>query len=254
MISALLPFLLLGVGGSAHCMGMCGGFAALVGEGARQRGRLGVREQLAYVLGKALTYCVLGLALALAADWALRGGAQLASGEEVHQAHVLERWRGILAWVAGGLMVVLGLASLGLRLPRRLAARPLVAGAHGFARRLFRGIADLPGLGGAFGVGVVTGFLPCGLSWGALALAAASPPRDALLGMLIFGLATGPALAVVGLGWSGIPAGWRALAARAAGPLLIAFGILTIVRGGLPDSISGVQAALPACCSSEAGS
>lgn len=254
MTSALLPFLLLGVGGSVHCMGMCGGFAALVGEGARRGGRLGVREQLAYISGKALTYGVLGLALALAAEWVLVGGAELVGGGEIHQSHVLERWRGVVAWVAGGLMVLLGLSALGLRLPRRLRSRPLVAGAHGLARRLFRGIAELPGLGGAFGVGVVTGFLPCGLSWGALALAAASTPRVALVGMLVFGLATGPALALVGLGWSGIPPRWRALAGRAAGPLLIAFGLLTILRGGVPEPISGVQAALPACCSSEAGS
>jgi uncharacterized protein len=254
MTAALLPFLLLGLGGSVHCVGMCGGFAALVGEGARRAGRLGVREQLAYVIGKALTYCILGLALALAADWALRGGAELAGGGEVHQGHVLERWRGIVAWIAGGLMVILGLSALGLRLPQRLRSRPLVARAHGLARRLFRAIAELPGLGGALGVGLVTGLLPCGLSWGALALAAASPPREALLGMLIFGLSTGPALALVGLGWSGIPARWRAIAARAAGPLLIVFGVLTIVRGGVPETISGVQAALPACCTSEAGS
>lgn len=254
MTTALLPFLLLGLGGSVHCMGMCGGFAALVGEGARRAGRLGVREQLAYIVGKALTYCVLGLALALAADWALRGGAELVGGGEVHQAHVLERWRGIVAWIAGGLMVLLGLFALGLRLPQRLHSRPFIAGAHGLARRLFRGIADLPGLGGAFGVGLVTGLLPCGLSWGALALAAASPPRVAVLGMLIFGLATGPALALIGLGWSGIPLRWRAFAGRVAGPLLIAFGVLTIIRGGLPDSISGVQTALPACCNAETGS
>jgi len=251
MTAALLPFLLLGLGGSVHCMGMCGGFAALVGEGARRKGRLGVREQFAYVFGKALTYVVLGLVLALATELILREGAGLVGGGEVHQGHVLTRWRSIAAWVAGGLMILLGLTASGLRLPARVRRRPLLTRISGAAQKSFRNIASLPGLSGALGVGVVTGFLPCGLSWGALALAAASTPPVAALGMLIFGLATGPALALVGLGWSGIPGRWRAIAGRAAGPLLILFGVLTIARGGLPESVSAVEGALPACCAGE---
>ena len=248
-----LPFLLLGLGGSVHCMGMCGGFAALVGEGARREGRLGVREQVAYVLGKAMTYVVLGFGLALATDFAMRGGARLAEGDAVHQGHVLETWRSIAAWVAGTVMVLLGAASLGLRAPAWLSGRAPVARLAGVARSLFRGVASLPGLGGAFGVGLVTGFLPCGLSWGALALAAVSSPPVAALGMLVFGLSTGPALALVGLGWSGLPGRWRRFAARAAGPALIVFGLFTIVRGGVPASIDAAESALPDCCRTESG-
>jgi len=254
MAAALIPFVLLGLGGSVHCMGMCGGFAALVGEGARRKGRLGVAEQCAYIVGKALTYVVLGLALALATELLLRRGAGLAEGGEVHQGHVLTKWRSVMAWVAGGVMVVLGLRVCDLRLPRLLRRSSNSHGPSLLARvtvplqRYFRSIAALPGLAGAFGVGALTGFLPCGLSFGALALAAASPPIVAVLGMLLFGLCTGPALAVVGLGWSGLSPRLRQFAGRAAGPLLIVFGVLTIARGGLPESVSAVEGALPDCC------
>lgn len=248
MTEAWLPFLLLGLGGSVHCAGMCGGFAALVSEGARRDATSAWRAQVFYVLGKACTYVVLGVALAVAADAALRGGAQLVDATDAHRDHVLERWRGAAAWVAGGVMVALGLAVLGLRPPRRVAQSRFVRGVVDRIRGLFRGVAALPGAAGAFGVGVVTGFLPCGLSWGAFALAAVQPPPAAALGMLVFGLSTGPALALVGLGWSGLGGKWRHLAARAAGPALILFGLLTILRGGVPDSISAAETALPDCC------
>lgn len=252
MTEAWLPFLLLGLGGSVHCAGMCGGFAALVSEGARRDATSAWRAQLAYVLGKAFTYVVLGVALAVATDAALRGGAQLVEATDAHRDHVLERWRGVAAWVAGGVMVALGLAALGLRPPRRVADSRLVRGVTSRVRGLFRSVAALPGAAGAFGVGLVTGLLPCGLSWGAFALAAVQPPPAAALGMLVFGLSTGPALALVGLGWSGLAGRWRRVAAYAAGPALILFGLLTILRGGVPESVSAAESALPDCCASEA--
>ena len=80
--AALLPFVLLGLLGSVHCAGMCGGFALGVAAGGprgRALGRLGL-----YALGKALTYAALGLLAARAAHAAhvTEGGPALA-GQEV---------------------------------------------------------------------------------------------------------------------------------------------------------------------------
>lgn len=244
----LLAFATLGLLGAAHCAGMCGGFAVAVATAA-PRGR-GLTRQLLYVSGKALTYASLGLVLATGARAAVRAGAGPERLEALPQA---------LALVAGGTMVGLGLLAL-----RGGAPRPPLErwGAPGRALRAagqelgraFRAARALPGGTGAFAAGLATGLLPCGWSWGALALAATVPPLEAGLGMLLFGLGTAPALVAVGLGWSGLSVRFRGLAARAAGPLLIVFGLLTVLRGAaLVGGEAAARAALPECCVDESG-
>jgi len=235
---ALGSFLSLGLVGAAHCAGMCGGFAVAVSASAGPGRARALRRQLVYTGGKALSYAVLGLVLARA------GEAITARGS----------WRDALAWVAGGAMIAMGVASLWPRArgwrPSGRAARLLAR-----ARELFGAARQLPGDAGALATGLATGLLPCGLSWGALAFAATRSPLEAFAGMLLFGLGTAPVLVLVGLGWSGISGRFRTLAARAAGPLLILFGLYTGLRGA---SLFGSQAsaaaagALPECCAEEA--
>jgi sulfite exporter TauE/SafE len=70
--------------------------------------------------------------------------------------------------------------------------------------------------------------------------------------MALFGLGTAPALLAVGLGWAGLSVRFRSLASRAAGPLLIAFGIVTLLRGAsLMGAETAAAAALPECCTED---
>ena len=247
LIGLLLAFAALGLFGAAHCAGMCGGFAALVGA------RTNVfTSQLAYIVGKAVTYALLGVIVASAGELVAHGGAHLTSDDAEAHARHLALVRAAFAWLAGGTLILFGLRALGLRLPGtsstggpgRLLA-PLARG--------FRGLAALPGYAGPLGVGLATGFLPCGLSWSALLLAASTGPLVAGLGLFVFGLATAPALVAAGLGWRFVSAHRRELAARISGPLLIAFGLYTGLRGGLPVPESVASTVLPACCAPESG-
>ena len=52
---ALAGFLLLGLAGSLHCVGMCGGFVLAV-SGRTRAGRRALSRALVFGLGKALTY------------------------------------------------------------------------------------------------------------------------------------------------------------------------------------------------------
>lgn len=251
-VAGLLPFLALGLVGALHCAGMCGGFAAIVAGGGRRRGGP-TRDLLAYVLGKALTYAVLGALAAAAGHLLAHGGATLAGAPPGERAEWLLGVRRACAWLAGVTLVLFGAGALGLRPPSRLATvlagvRPLRA-----ARALFAAVRTLPGLARPLGIGLVTGLLPCGLSWSAFALAASAGPLLGPAGAFAFGLATGPVLLVSGWGWSGLFASRRTLALRLVGPLLIAFGAYTALRGGLPFDGGAAQAALPPCCA-EAGS
>ncbi|MCB9915655.1 MAG: sulfite exporter TauE/SafE family protein [Planctomycetes bacterium] len=252
----LLPFLTLGLLGAAHCAGMCGGFAVAVSLASGPARWRALRRQLVYVLGKALTYGMLGMLAAQAGTLVVRGGRRLI-GEDAAQLAALQYG---LAWVAGGMMVLFGLAAIGLG-PAFLSGEGLAArlsgdswwarGARGL-QRLFAAVRDLPGDAGALGTGLLTGLLPCGLSWSALALATTTDPLTGFFGLFAFGLATGPVLVLVGLGWHGVSVRFRRLAVGAAGPILIVAGLYTVLRGGVPRSLAAARSqALPACCSEE---
>jgi hypothetical protein len=242
MISAeaLVPFVALALFGSMHCAGMCGGFAltaasgpagASAGASAGLGGRAG--RIATYALGKALCYAVLGVALSLAAHGA---------------AHATEPpfadTRRVLAWVAGAVLVASGLNAMGLRLRRATLAPRGVVTRFAAAWQTLRA---LPAGAQAFAMGFLTGLLPCGLSWSALALASQVGPASAALGMLVFGAATTPALAAVGLARWLAPASLSRASRFLLGPALVAFGVLTAARGGFP-----LEAAPRTCCEASA--
>lgn len=213
--------LTLGLLGSAHCVGMCGGFVALLSAGSETGA---ARRQGAYFAGKTATYSAFG-ALAGAA------GASLSD--------LFGALGGTLSVVLGSLMVVTGAAVCGL------AWRGASAPGARFASRLGPAIGRLIGSGSLpsiAGLGALNGLLPCGLVYGMLAVAAAS--GSALEGaatMAVFGLATIPALALTGWLGSRLRPQNRLWMQRVAGVLVIAMGVLTVARGatalssGAPD-------------------
>ncbi|MFT7669096.1 MAG: sulfite exporter TauE/SafE [Planctomycetota bacterium] len=243
----LIPFLTLGLFGAAHCAGMCGGFAIAVTAASKAKKWRALRRQLMYVSGKAMTYACLGVLLATA-------------GQFVAPSDGLESFRRGLALLTGAMMVLFGVkicraksAGDALRLGRFGRVGVSLKRGVRFAQRLFIAARDLPGDAGALATGMVTGLLPCGLSWGALALATTQEPVIAFAGMLLFGLGTAPVLIVVGLGWRGFSTRLRFLAARAGGPLLIAFGLYTAARGAeLFGLETGAALILPECCAEQA--
>ncbi|PAP75903.1 sulfite exporter TauE/SafE family protein [Rubrivirga marina] len=209
----LAAVFLAGLLGSAHCVGMCGGFVALLGVGG---GPAVAARQAAYFAGKTATYAAFGT-MAGAAGFALR-----------------EAFAGLGGVVSVGLgvaMVLAGLAVCGVAWGRsglsgRLAARlsPIIGRLVG---------AGHPGA--LLALGMVNGLLPCGLVYGMLAVAASSGSagRGALT-MAVFGLATIPALALVGVLGGRLRPARRLTLQRLAGVLVVAMGALTLVRGAHP--------------------
>jgi len=249
-LAELSPFLLLGLLGSAHCAGMCGGFAVSVALGAGASRARALWRTLAYLLGKALTYAVLGLVAARAMHLLTHAGAGLAGSTPGADAAALETARRFLAWIAGFVCLLLALSALGLPLfPRAWRAR--LAGPGERPRLLglvFDSARALPGSARSFGIGLGNGLLPCGLSWAALALAAGSRPATAALGLFAFGLATAPVLLATALSGHLLPLALRARLRPVGALLLIVFAVLTVARGGLPRPLAAAEEALPACC------
>lgn len=214
----MIELLVTGLIGSAHCVGMCGGFVlALDRPGRVPWRRLAV--QGAFLAGKACTYVLLGAvagalgASALRAPWF--GAAQA-----------------VLAVVAGALMVAAGLQLMGV-----LRSFPLgsLFGPGSAYDRTVRAVADARTAAAPFAMGALTGLLPCPLVYAFLAAALATGSLLGAMGtMALLGLTSLPALALVALGGAFAPSRLRARGVRVAGALVVLLGLITVLRGLFP--------------------
>lgn len=198
--------------GSAHCVGMCGGFVLAASRAGGRTARL--TRQLSYFIGKTLTYTIMGAAVGLV-------------GATVGSAFV-----GIqdgISIAAGALMIVLGLHLLGV-LGRLRGIGTLMN--WSLFRSASRFLMQKRSVTGALGLGLLNGLLPCGLVYSLLAMAAATGTMlGGALTMLVFGLATVPAL--VALAWIGdlLRPTRRHQFHRVSGVVVMILGALTVLRG-----------------------
>ena len=200
----------LSLGGSLHCMGMCGGFALMANAGA---GRVGLRPPfVAYATGKTAAYALMGL---------LAGS--------VGSALTMFRSGGmILAWVAGLAMVAVGGHLLGWRGFGWISG-PVVSGS--FVSRM-AALIKRDNLTARFGMGVLNGWLPCGLVYAALAMAAGhGNAAGSAAFMAVFGMGTIPSLWLAAQITGAVSALWKARLARLSGWMVVLFGLYTILRG-----------------------
>lgn len=182
-------FLVALVGSASHCVGMCGPFVlgqvagSVEGRPIRRYGewqRLAGAALAPYHLGRLTTYVGLGAIagsmtslFAATSSFAWASAALLAIGAALLMAQAL-------GFVVSGSAVAVG--------PMTRFAAPLAASTAPFGR---------------YGLGVILGFLPCGLVYAALAAAGASASAvSGALAMAAFGLGTVPAL--VAVGWGGL--------------------------------------------------
>lgn len=180
--SGYLAYFLVGLLGGTHCVGMCGGIVGALSMGAPARWSI----LFAYNSGRILSYAAAGaIAGAL-------GAASLGLEGQVPA-------RLILYFFANLMLVALGLYLLGVT---RALAFTEQAG-----QKLWRLIQPMTKrflpvrhIGQAFPLGLLWGWLPCGLVYSTLAssLSAGSAGRGALI-MLAFGLGTLPNLLLAGI-------------------------------------------------------
>lgn len=180
--SAFLALFLVGLLGGTHCVGMCGGIVGALSMGATGRWSM----HFAYNFGRILSYATAG---------AIAGALGAASMGLEGQVPI----RHLLYLLANLMLVALGLYLIGVT--RALAFTERL-GQHLWRLLQPLGKRFLPArtVGQAFPLGVLWGWLPCGLVYSALAsaLGSGSAGRGALL-MLAFGLGTLPNLLLAGI-------------------------------------------------------
>lgn len=204
-----------GVLGSAHCIGMCGGIAATMSLGSRSMTGT-ILRQIWWSLGRTLTYTFLGIAAAAVGARFLRS-----QGNPVIM-------QAVFAVVAGILLIIQGINAAGWvrwRV-RRQTSLPCITST--VFSQFFTGQSGAA----AFMAGLMTGFLPCGLVYSFLALAASSGNVGrGILIMLSFGLGTVPVMILTGAGLSLATVGIRRKLLRVAGISVLVTGMMTAARG-----------------------
>jgi sulfite exporter TauE/SafE len=192
MLSLLLTIVAVSLAGSLHCAGMCGAFVVFaVGGQDRENAKAGGqwRAQAAYHGGRLLTYALLG---------ALAGGV----GSVVDLAAKEAKLQHAAAWLAGGVMVAVGLMALAKHWSGlRAAAWKPPAGLTRLLTAGHRAAAGLTPVRRALAIGLLTTLLPCGWLWTfALAAAGTGSPWKGAAVMAAFWTGTVPVLAVLGAG------------------------------------------------------
>ena len=207
-----LTLFLLGLVSGLHCVGMCGGFvAAFAGRRVipiKNGDSHHLPRLFLFNAGRITSYSVAGaVAGGLGGMLSSLAGAQQAL---YVVANVLLIAIGL--HLAGASRVLAPMEALGAPLWRRL--QPFAASAMN---------------GGAFAAGLFWGWLPCGLVYGALAVAAFAGSASAgAVAMAAYGLGTLPWLMGAGLAF-----GWlqKKVVRAVAGTAVLAFGVYGLAHG-----------------------
>jgi sulfite exporter TauE/SafE len=211
MIEYTIPALLLGLGGSLHCVGMCGPlmFGSLLGKNGQG---FRVNDFLLYHSGRIGIYAIWGLVFGLI-------------GTSV-------KWFGIQQNIS----LSLGIGILAVLLLVKLFPKAEKVISDAIVPRFIRAQV-IPYLNAhfrasSFMAGLLNGLLPCGLVY--VALAGATASQDALRGavfMAFFGMGTLPLLAALLLLGRGIQTGLRQQMIKWYPLLIGCMAILLIIRG-----------------------
>lgn len=216
LLSTLASAFVLGLLGGAHCIGMCGGLMAAMGFSVADRSPArSLTLLLSYNAGRIGSYALMG-GLAGWLGWS-------ASSAGLTPA---------LRWLAGALLVAMGLYIAdwwrGLTYLERLGAKLWKP-----VQSLSRHFLPVRHAGNALILGMLWGWLPCGLVYSMLAYAfAQAAPSQAAWVMLAFGLGTMPSLLLAGA----FAERFKRLLQRrqfkwAMGFIIIVFGVWTIYGG-----------------------
>ena len=214
---SLISVLLVGLLGGVHCVGMCGGIVTALSF-ATPNNKPSLAMLLGYNFGRILSYALAG---AIA-------GAVGASSLLLND--FLPVSRGLYAF-ASVMMILLGLYLAGLSRAVLVLER---VGGHVWQRLqpLMKRLLPVRNAPQAVLVGMVWGWLPCGLVYSILisALATGSAAHGALV-MAVFGIGTLPNLLAMGMLAKHLQAFVRRPAVRLMAGLLVAtFGVLGLAR------------------------
>ncbi len=225
--ASLAAAFLAGITGGVHCAAMCGSLIGIAcGPCNRARSREWLRHALAYNAGRIATYMIAGMATGAigAAGLALRGTPMTQQ---------------VVLVVMGFSLILLATYVAGFA--------PFV---HGFERAgtvIWRHVGPSAGRflpvnspGRAFGLGLVFGWLPCGMVYVVLiaALTTADPLQGAMV-MAAFGLGTLPNVLAISAWFKYVAAAAKGRLSRSLiSAVIAAVGVMGILKATHPATVS----------------
>lgn len=220
----LVSLLGAGLASSFHCTTMCGPLLIAFSKWTQQGQENAASGWWLYHLGRLWTYALLGFV----AGWL---------GLELRTLAALAAWHQPLAFFLGALVLGAGLAALGWLPGIHLDLGLSKSGALSCISQVSRGrpwlkaLAQSPRASARLFLGIIMGFLPCAMVYGAALVAATLPnPLWSAIGMLSFGFGTLPSLTAVLLGARFAPRWLRAQGPRLTAFLWIAIGVVILWR------------------------
>ncbi len=217
-ISIITSALLLGLGGSLHCLGMCGPIAFTLSIDKRYKNKLLIQNFL-YQMGRVITYSILGILAGLI-------------GKSFNIIGLQDK----ISIITGLLLIVSVLFSL-----EKLQTTTLFKPVNSVVTKLKVKLSQYikrSNYSSFIIIGLLNGLLPCGMVYTALtASVAAGSISNSSVFMFLFGLGTIPLmfLAVLIGNYAGMS--WRHKIEKILPFIVVFVGILFILRGlnlGIP--------------------
>lgn len=230
MVDLIIPGLMMGLVGGAHCAGMCGPLiislsCARAGKGKAWSGAL------VYQTGRLASYLLIGLGFAA-----------------IGSAFSVVGWQQALSIVAG--IAVLA----GLYFGPKWMGHALIGNWVLWIKRQFSARMQSTGMRSTFGLGMINGLLPCGLVYVAGASAASyGHALAAMVFMTAFGLGTVPLMMALQFSGNKLSPSFRMKLQKLIPVVWAVMGVLLILRGlnlGIPylsPHFSGLNGACPHC-------
>jgi uncharacterized protein len=206
------------LGGFGHCIGMCGPIVASYALAAQAKGNTFHLRQIGphilYNAGRIITYSALGGFMGLA-------------GSFVNIAGRIAGMQNIIAALSGAIMIVMGMNIAGI-----FGSSAWIERHNAPVLNAARSILSLPSWLRFILLGLVLGFLPCGLSYTIfIAAAGTGSPLQGMTLAVLFGVGTLPALVLFGTIVSTLSVRLRGRIYRAGGVLVVIMGFYFLIRG-----------------------
>ena len=217
----LIAAFVTGLLGSAHCFGMCAGISGLFAVNQSVASlRRDIPMSILYNAGRVASYAVLGTLVAMLGKSVVGAIPDLAAPVRL---------------VSGLLIVIVGLQ---VAFNWRILAPVEQAGSKLWNRvaPAARGLLPVDSAPKALGLGFLWGWLPCGLVYSVLLIAAttANPAHGGMV-MVAFGLGTMPAMIATGVSASKLSQ-FMSRRRLGAGLLIVLIGLLTLAMPAMKFS------------------
>ena len=209
-----------------HCLGMCGGIVAIYS--ARQAAQTPAGESQLGMMARIVSF--LPLHLGRITTYTFFGALIGLAGSLLDQAGGMMGWQGLFSVIVGIIMLLVSLSLMGVLPPIEATLVTLTKGNTPVTR--MRGLFSKRSFWSTLTLGILWGFLPCGLVFAMLVLAARVWTFwGGALTMLAFGLGTVPTLVGFGLAANLLSPKLRGGLQSFAAILLMLFAVQTVLRG-----------------------